>query len=177
MRLEATVDEHLTAKQRARKAWEQRRIAVGLCLRCGRPRKADRQEASHCLACSKGMNEQRNRARHGRPVRPRGPQPRAEAWNYGTDDLITTNIPIARRLAWKAWRKVPGIMDVNDMVGEALYGLTIAGRTYHPERGIPFEAWAVLKIKSAIWHGVKKWMGGYGKQPPVFVSLDWREGA
>lgn len=174
-RLRASVDERLTAKQQSRKVWEQQRIEAGLCIRCGKPRETDRHGVSHCLACSKGMNEQRNRARHGRPLRRRGPAPRVQYWNYGTDDLIMTSIPIARRLAWKAWRKVPGVMDVNDMIGEALYGLTKAGRTFDPERGIPFEAWAVLKIRTAIWHGVKRWIG-YGRRPPIFVPLDHREG-
>ena len=176
MRLRVTVEDHLTAKQRSRQVWEQRRLESGLCVRCGHAREADRQEASHCVACSKGMNDQRNRARYGRPLRRKGPPPTVRVWNFGTDDLITTNIPIARRMAWKAWRKVNGVMDVNDMVGEALYGLTKAGRTYRPEYG-PFEAWAVLNIRTAVWHGVKRWTGGYGKQPPVFVPLDWREGA
>jgi DNA-directed RNA polymerase sigma subunit (sigma70/sigma32) len=150
-------------------------MEAGLCLRCGKPRGADRGDVTHCHACSGGMNEQRNRARHGRPLRPRGPKAIVRIWNYGTDDLITANIPIARRMAWKAWRKVGAQMDVNDVVGEALYGLTKAGRTFHLERGVPFEAWAVLKIRSAIWHGVKRWVHGYQKQPPKFVALTGRE--
>lgn len=176
MRLAATLDEHLTAKQRSRKAWEQRRFAAGLCIRCGKAREADRQVVSHCWACSKGMNDQRNRSRYGRPLRRKGPQPRAQAWNFATDDLIIENIRLARRMAWLAWRRLHGVMDVDDVLGEAMYGLTKAGRTFDATRGVPFEAWAVQTVRTAIWHGVKRWTYGYQQQPPMFVPLDWREG-
>lgn len=121
------------------------------------------------------MNEQRTRARYGRPAQRKGPPPTVQAWNFTTDDLITSHIQVARRMAWHAWWKVAGRIDVTDMVGDALYGLTRAGRTFDPERRVPFEAWAVLQIRRALWNGVRAWTHGHQRQPPQCVPLTGRE--
>lgn len=57
------------------------------------------------------------------------------------------------------------------MIGDALYGLVMAGRTYDQSYRVPFGAWATTQIKGAIYDGIRRWNHLGMKRPPRLVEL------
>ena len=80
-------------------------------------------------------------------------------WNFETDDLIAEHVKMARVMAWRVKAKLPSSssVDVDDMIGDALYGLVVAGRTFDPDYNVPFGAWATTQVRGAICDGVRRW--------------------
>lgn len=145
-----------------------------LCVRgCGRPRKPD---AKRCAICTAKSAESMWRRRQTASQAKRGPAPTIRGWNYETDDLITEHVKMARIMAWQAKAKMPSSssVDVDDMIGDALYGLVVAGRTFDASYEVPFGAWATTQVRGAIWDGIRRWTRN-GKQQ--YVQLDERDGS
>jgi hypothetical protein len=171
MPLKATVDEHLTANAVHCRDRRKRILAEGKCAICKQPRPVDRADKSLCQPCQ--ANEVRRR--WGQTQRTlTGRRTRIEsAWNYETDGLITDHIMLAKKLAWRVAHKLSSssTVEFDDIVGDAYYGLVIAGRTFDPSKNVPFGAWATRNIRGAIYNGVKAWSHLGMKQPPVTVEL------
>jgi hypothetical protein len=145
------------AKRKANHAYRQRLVADGLCVRCGkRERKPDAQRCDICTAKAAEAAWRRRQTLEGAP---RGPVPQVRGWNYETDDLIASHVKMAKSLAWRVRGRIPSSssVDVDDMVGDALLGLVIAGRTFDESYQVPFGAWASKQIRGAIWDGVRRW--------------------
>lgn len=168
-----TIGDQATAKQRAEKVYRQRLVVSGTCVKCAkRPSKPD---AQRCGICTAKAAESAQRRRQGRPVGQKGPQATrgVHGWNFETDDLITEHIKLAKAMAWKAKARIPSssTIDIDDMVGDALYGLVIAGRTFDESYQVPFGSWASTQIRGEIYSGMRRWTKGYQKHPPQFVEL------
>lgn len=168
-KLTATLDERQTAKQRADSSYRQRLVDKGLCVRCGRrPRKEDAQRCGICTAKAKDAAWQR---RQRVEAKAHGPVPAMTGWNFETDELITDHMTMARKIARRvASTRVTSADQVDDMVGDAMLGLVVAGRTFDESYGVPFGAWAAKQCKGAIFDGMRRW-SKTGKSKPVFVSL------
>jgi hypothetical protein len=168
----APIAEHLSARKRADRAYRRRLVLNGQCVRCGKRREPE-QTGQRCGQCKAKATEAAWQRRQRNPPRKKGPKPRTERWNFGTDDLITEHIKLAKALAWKAKGRIPSSssVDIDDMVGDALLGLVVAGRTFEESYQVPFGAWAATRIRGAIWDGVRRWNYLHQKQPPQFVEL------
>jgi DNA-directed RNA polymerase specialized sigma subunit len=143
----------------------------GLCVKgCGRPQKPDAQRCAICTA--KGAQNEWRRRQTAQAAK-RGPAPVVRGWNYETDGLIEEHMRLAKALAWKVRGKIPSSssVDVDDMVGDALLGLVVAGRTFDESYSVPFGAWASTQIRGAIWDGVRRWTHN-GKQQYVELHGD-----
>ncbi len=66
-----------------------------------------------------------------------------------TNQLINEHVDMARRLARTMARRVPEHRR-DDLEGAALLGLTEAAQRYNPDRGEPFGAFAVHRVRGAI---------------------------
>jgi RNA polymerase sigma factor for flagellar operon FliA len=51
--------------------------------------------------------------------------------------------------------RLPGYVDVDDLTGAAFLGLVEAARRFDPDRGVPFEAWALNRIRGAIFDAAR----------------------
>lgn len=172
-RLSASIGQHQTSKQRAEKAYRQRLVANGICVKCAkRPRHG---EAQRCQICTSKQAEYVWRRRQTLQGAKRGPAPKVRGWNFDTDTLITEHVKMARALAWKAKVRIPSSssVDVDDMIGDAMLGLVVAGRTFDASYGVPFGAWAATQIRGAIWGGVRRWNGEGKHRPVLFALQDW----
>jgi DNA-directed RNA polymerase sigma subunit (sigma70/sigma32) len=171
--LSASVGEQQTAKQRADKAYRARLVADGICVKCAR---RPAQGSQRCHICTAKAAQAQWKRRQGQEDKAQGPKPSIVGRNFATDDLITDHMRLAKALAWKAKAKIPASssVDVDDMIGDAMLGLVVAGRTFDDSYKVPFGAWATTQIRGAIWGGVRRW-NGTGKSRPKFVAelQDW----
>lgn len=142
------------ARRRADRTYRQRLVACGMCVRgCGRLSKPD---ALRCEHCTKAAAEAQWRRRQTDTRKPRGPARKVRPVNLTTDELIEAHIRLARGLAGRVAARF-GIADPADLIGDALYGLVVAGRTYDASYGVPFGAWATPRIRGAVFDGLRRW--------------------
>jgi len=70
---------------------------------------------------------------------------------------IEALIPRVRRIAGAAaTRELPPHMDQEDLVSEGFLGLMDAATRYRPESGVPFDAYATLRIRGAIVDALRR---------------------
>lgn len=169
MPLSASVSERYEAQKASQKARYHQRVADGLCGQCGHAREPERAEKKTCKACQVKASQAHWRWNQSRL---KGRASVERAWNFDTDDLITQHMPLARQLAWQAKAKMGASTsaDVDDMLGDALYGLVRAGRTFDASGSIAFGAWATTQIRGEIYDGLRRWLKRV-KDRPVILSL------
>jgi DNA-directed RNA polymerase specialized sigma subunit len=106
-----------------------------------------------------------------------GPVPKDRPLNLGTDALILDHITLARSLARRvASTHTSYQAEVDDMIGDALYGLVLAGRRYNEDAAVPFAPWARTHIKGAIYGGIRSRRKTRQRTPPQFVPLQDGDG-
>jgi RNA polymerase sigma factor (sigma-70 family) len=87
-------------------------------------------------------------------------------------------IPLAYRLAWRwARQRAPGVPP-DELIAEALYGLTYAAGMFDETRGVPFPAYAALVIRHRLIHLVRVWrragrVGPYPGQAAAGDDAPW----
>ena len=64
---------------------------------------------------------------------------------------------LAHQMAWKAARFYACDMPADELVAEALLGLTYASCLFDEERGVPFGAYATMVIRHRLIHAVRSW--------------------
>lgn len=155
------------AHRKADRTYRSRLVADGCCVRCGNPREPD-VTGQRCKRCTAKAAEAEWRRRQRVPKAPR--ERVIRGWNYDTDDLITAHVKLAKALAWRMALKCDA--DVDDLIGDALYGLVVAGRTYDASYQVPFGAWASTRIKGEMRDGLRRWSKSWQKSPPQFVPFE-----
>ena len=59
-------------------------------------------------------------------------------------------LPLVRHAVSSYAYRLPGYVDVDELTGAALLGLVEAARRFDPGRGVPFEPWALQRVRGAI---------------------------
>ena len=72
------------------------------------------------------------------------------------DRLIAEHMPMARRIALRVARRVPGGVGEDDLVAAAYLGLTQAADRYDTSRSEPFVAFAESRIRGAVYDELRK---------------------
>jgi RNA polymerase sigma factor for flagellar operon FliA len=89
--------------------------------------------------------------------------------------LIERYVPLARALARRMRVASSAAADADDMFSAALIGLIDAVDRFEPGRGVPFEAYASLRIRGAIIDELRR-MDERGRgattDAPIAISLD-----
>ena len=89
--------------------------------------------------------------------------------------LIERYLPLARALARRVPRIVNGAADADDMSSAAILGLIDAVDRFEPGRGVPFEAYARLRIRGAMIDELRRLDErgrGAAAETPGAISLD-----
>jgi len=76
-----------------------------------------------------------------------GKKPAIRPWR---DELVEENLELARKLARRVSTRLPPWEDRGDLLGAAYLGLVEASRRFDKSRGLPFAAFAKLRIVGAI---------------------------
>jgi RNA polymerase sigma factor (sigma-70 family) len=74
--------------------------------------------------------------------------------------LAQSHLALARRLAWKHYRNCSRKVPLDELRGEALFGLVYAAGMFDVSRGVPFGAYATLAITHRLIHAVNIWRRG-----------------
>jgi RNA polymerase sigma factor for flagellar operon FliA len=69
---------------------------------------------------------------------------------------VNEGLPLVIKAAIKVRRSLADNLDIDDLQSMGREGLLDAARTYDAERGVPFGAWAYLKIRGAIFDGLRR---------------------
>lgn len=69
---------------------------------------------------------------------------------------VNEGLPLVVRVAIKIARSLPAHMEVEELQAMGREGLLDAARTYDAERGVPFSAWAYLRIRGSIFDGLRR---------------------
>lgn len=75
-------------------------------------------------------------------------------------ELARTHLGLANRLAWKQYQNCARTVPLDELRGEALYGLVYAAGMFDPGRNVPFAAYASLAITHRLIHAVTVWRRG-----------------
>ncbi len=68
----------------------------------------------------------------------------------GADELVHRHAALVKRIAWHLKGKLPGNVDVGDLIQSGMIGLIEAVRQYVPARNTSFEAYAGIRIRGAM---------------------------
>lgn len=68
---------------------------------------------------------------------------------------VTEHIELVPIVARQVRRQLGGALDVDELESMAREGLLAAARTFDPSRGVPFRRWANLRVKGAIFDGLR----------------------
>jgi DNA-directed RNA polymerase specialized sigma subunit len=121
-----------------------------LCTLCGTCE--SKPGRKRCYECAAKIAAQQWRWKQGQPKKAR---PVRKTHNLATDHLIVAHMPLAKAIARRAVVKYR-LQDGSDVVGDALYGLVVAGRTFDESKGVPFAAWARKEIQGAVYNELNK---------------------
>jgi RNA polymerase sigma factor (sigma-70 family) len=72
------------------------------------------------------------------------------------ESLVRENLDIARREA-RRWRHFRGVEQA-DLVSEGSIGLVKAARDFDPSRGVPFRAYATLRVRGAVKDAIRTYV-------------------
>lgn len=70
--------------------------------------------------------------------------------NDEDDALVRVNLPLVHHVVASVRSRLPRHVDAEDLVSVALTALLAAARSYDPSRGVPFEAYASMRMRGAI---------------------------
>ncbi len=78
------------------------------------------------------------------------PEPSGNGLPMDRDALVMEYLPLVKRVAYRIVARVPGRVDVQDLISAGCVGLLTAIDRFDPSRGKPFEVFAEWRIKGAI---------------------------
>lgn len=73
-----------------------------------------------------------------------------------SDSLIEEHVPLARRIAFGMKQQLSDRAELDDVLGDALCGLVAAADAFDEERGVPFGAYAALRIRGHVIDGLRR---------------------
>jgi RNA polymerase sigma factor FliA len=68
----------------------------------------------------------------------------------GVDELVTAHLPVVGHLVREMLARVPAHVRREDLFSAGSEALVNAARSFDPERGTPFSAFAALRIRGAL---------------------------
>lgn len=105
----------------------------------------------------------------GRPRKPRsGPRRLSPA----AQELVTAHTWIAYRMAWRFARRHARDVPADELIADALYGLTYAASMFRTCHNVPFGAYATMVVRHRLIQAVVRWRRGKraGRLPTVLTA-------
>jgi RNA polymerase sigma factor for flagellar operon FliA len=67
-----------------------------------------------------------------------------------TEDLITKNLGLVKKIAWHLHGRVRGALEIEDLIQIGYTGLVVAANNFVQKEGVPFASYASIRIRGAI---------------------------
>jgi RNA polymerase sigma factor for flagellar operon FliA len=77
------------------------------------------------------------------------------ATTVDVDQLVADSLPLVRSVVGSMSHHYPRHCDRDELVAAGTFGLVEAARRFDPSKGVPFERWAVLRIRGAVVDAVR----------------------
>ena len=71
------------------------------------------------------------------------------------DALVREHIDVVRGVALQLRRQISSNLQLDDLTSSGHEGLVRAARGFDPSRGVPFRAWAILRVRGAMFDGLR----------------------
>ncbi|MEO7111705.1 MAG: sigma-70 family RNA polymerase sigma factor [Polyangiaceae bacterium] len=72
-------------------------------------------------------------------------------------ERVNEGMHLVMKAAFKIRRSLPEHLEIEELQAMGREGLLDAARTYDAERGVPFGAWAYLRIRGSIFDGLRRY--------------------
>jgi RNA polymerase sigma factor for flagellar operon FliA len=72
------------------------------------------------------------------------------------EHLVISHMPMVKRVAFHLRGRIPPLLDLDELVQVGMLGLIEAARGYDPRRGIPFEHFALSRVRGAMLDEVRR---------------------
>lgn len=72
------------------------------------------------------------------------------------EQLVLSHMPMVKRVAFHLRGRIPPLLDLDELVQVGMLGLIEAARGYDPRRGIPFENFALSRVRGAMLDEVRR---------------------
>ena len=79
----------------------------------------------------------------------------AQTRRVDVDQLVTDSLPLVRAVVGGMAQHYPRHCDRDDLVAAGTFGLVEAAQRFDPSKGVPFDRWAVLRIRGAVVDAVR----------------------
>jgi len=73
----------------------------------------------------------------------------------GREQLILQHMPLVYHVIGRLAIGMPGVVDREDLVAHGVIGLIQAIDRYDPSQGVPFAAWASIRIRGAVIDAIR----------------------
>lgn len=73
----------------------------------------------------------------------------------GREQLILQHLPLVHHVIGRLAIGMPGVLDREDLVAHGIVGLIQAIDRYDPNQGVPFAAWAMIRIRGAVLDAIR----------------------
>ena len=84
------------------------------------------------------------------PSRPRFTTAPADLALERVDALVRDHMPLVSHLVREVLGRVPAHVDRDDLMSAGMFALTVSAQGYDPSRGVPFAAFASIRIRGAL---------------------------
>jgi RNA polymerase sigma factor for flagellar operon FliA len=64
--------------------------------------------------------------------------------------LVRSHLPLVHHLVREVLSRVPSHVDRDDLVSAGMFALTVSAQSYQPGRGVPFAAFAAIRVRGAL---------------------------
>src|SRR5579883_509523 len=73
----------------------------------------------------------------------------------GREQMIIQNLPLVHHVIGRLAIGMPAVLDREDLVAHGIIGLIQAIDRYDPSQGVPFAAWAAIRIRGAVLDAIR----------------------
>src|SRR5690606_21283140 len=94
---------------------------------------------------------------------------------------VEEHLPLVHRIAARRSPRQAGVADYDDLYAEGVIALIEAEERFDETRGVPFDAWACIRVAGAVVNYLRKleWGNGArrnGRDVPKLIGLDDPDG-
>ncbi len=85
--------------------------------------------------------------------------------------LAADHLELAEQMAWWQYRQSARLVPLDELRGDAMYGLVYAAGMFDDTRNVPFPAYARMAIRHRLMQAVRNWLRGGSRRAKSFSEF------